>query len=143
MAPKPYEARTQLGRCRTEVRHGLMWGAASDVIARALVLRVSIFFFLDLQQLGLIRAELSRFDQNRAILAESSRIGQWPKQAEIGLESCRNSRNRLWMMPKHPKSVIPQFYSEYLLLLLCFPFFVLFFVLCFLPSSFIFLWIKA
>ena len=76
MAPKPYEARTRLGRCRTEVRHGLTWGVASDVIARALVLRVSIFFLLDLQQLGLIRAELSRFDQNMAILAESSRIGQ-------------------------------------------------------------------
>ena len=45
------------------------------------------------------------------------------------------AKNRLWMRPKHPKSVILQFYCEYLLLLLCF-------VLCFLPSSFFVLWTK-
>ena len=66
------------------------------------------------------------------------------RMAEIGLESCRNSRNRLRMRPKHPKSVIPQFYFEYLLLLLCFFLFFFFvcFVFCFLPSSFFVLWTK-
>ena len=33
-----------------------------------------------------------------------------------------NNRNRLWMRPKHLNFVLPQFYSEYLLLLLCFLF---------------------
>ena len=74
------------------------------------------------------------------IWLESGRIDwqpKWPKRietAEIGIESCRNSQNRLWMRPKHPKSVIPQFYSEYLLLLLCFLF--LFCVSCLLLSLF-------
>ena len=80
-----------------------------------------------------IHAELGQFGQNQAVSAESGRIGQpyWPaiEMADIGW-------NRLWMRPKHPKSVLPQFYSEYLLLLLCF-------LLCFLPSSFFVLWIKA
>ena len=80
------------------------------------------------------RAEPGQFSQNRVVSAESDCLGRWPKKAEIGLELFRNSRNRLWMRPKHPKSIISQFYSEYLLLLLCFLFcfvFLAFFFLCF------------
>ena len=89
-----------------------------------------------------IRAEPRRFGQNQAVSAKSGYIGRQPKQietAKIGLESCWNSKNRLWMRPKHPKSVLSQFYSEYLLLLLCF-LFCFAFCLCCLPSSFFVLW---
>ena len=99
-------------------------------------------FALTQLQFVLISAESGRFGQNQIVSAESNRIvsvgsRNWPKrpkQAEIGLESCRNSWNQLWMRPKHPKFVIPQFYFEYLLLLLCFLFcfvFLAFFFLCF------------
>ena len=83
---------------------------------------------------SLIRVEPGLFGQNQAVLAESGCIGWLLKQAEIGLESCQNKWNRLWMRPKHPKSIFPQFYFEYLLLLLCFLFcfvFLAFFFLCF------------
>ena len=60
-----------------------------------------------------IRIKPGRFGQNQAFRL---------KQAEIGLKSRWNSRNRVWMRPKLLKSVIPQFYFEYLLLLLCFLF---------------------
>ena len=89
-----------------------------------------------------ICAELGRFGQNQAVSAKSGYIGRQPKQiktAEISLESCRNSQNRLWMRPKHPKSVLSQFHSEHLLLLLCF-LFCFVFCLCCLPSSFFVLW---
>ena len=112
-----YEARTRLGGCHIEVWHGPTRGVASDVVARASVPRLSFFFFFtDSRRLDLIRTnsalfciEPGRFGQNQAILAESGRMGQWSKHikiAEIGLESCQNSRNQLWMRPKHPKSVI-------------------------------------
>ena len=131
-----YEAWTRLGGCHTGVWRGcLPVGAASELF----------FFFFPQIRFDLARftptwllfspihAELGQFGQNQAVSAESGRIGQpyWPaiEMADIGW-------NRLWMRPKHPKSVLPQFYSEYLLLLLCF-------VLCFLPSSFFVLWIKA
>ena len=81
------------------------------------------------------------FDSHRIGLVqpESSCIGRRPKrlkQAKMGLESCRNSRNQLGMKPKHPKSLLPQFYSKYLLLLLCFLFC---FVFCFVFLAFFFL----
>ena len=109
--------------------------------------RVWVFFFfyrfvstrLDSTRLLflLILAKLGRFGQNQAVSAESGRISRrlkWPKQAKIGLESFWNSQNRLWMRPKHPKSVL-----NFILNICCFFcvfFFVLCFVLCFLPSSF-------
>ena len=83
---------------------------------------------------SLIRAESGLFGQNQAVSAESGRIDWLLKHAEIGLDSCQNNWNRLWMRPKHPKSIFPQFYFEYLLLLLCFLFcfvFLAFFFLCF------------
>ena len=80
-----------------------------------------------------IRTKPERFGQNQAESGHISRRPKRSKQAEISLESCRNSRNRLWMRPKHPKSVLPQFYYEYLLLLLCFLF-------CFVFLAFFFLW---
>ena len=57
----------------------------------------------------------------------------WQIQPELGCtgriilyrpaaETDRNNQNQFWIRPKHPKSVISQFYSEYLLLLLCFLF---------------------
>ena len=106
--------------------------------------RVWAFFFffffhkfvptwLDSRQLGF---NSHRFMPHQADLA---RIGPyWPNwvvqpATEIGLESCRNSRNQLWIRSKHLKSILPQFYSEYLLLLLCFLFCFLFlaFFFCF------------
>ena len=94
---------------------------------------VELFFFpwirADLasirENLASIHAKLSRFGHNRVVSASDWNGWngpKWPKQAKISLESCWNSRNWLWMRPKHPKSVILQFYSEYLLLLLCFLF---------------------
>ena len=101
-----------------------------------------LFFFhrfaltrLDLRQLGFYLRWAG------LIWPESSRIGWielfWltTETAEIGLESCRNNRNRLWMRPKQPKSVIPQFYSEYFFASFVFSFFFFmffaFFFLCF------------
>ena len=89
--------------------------------------------WLDSRQLGF---NSHRFTPHQADLA---RIGPyWPNwvvrpATKIGLESCRNSRNQLWIRSKHLKSVLPQFYSEYLLLLLCFLFCFLFlaFFFCF------------
>ena len=118
------------------MKHRRSWeGAASesDAVAHALVPRLSFFFFLgfattqlDSRWTGHILAIIGPY----WVVSASDRNGpKWVKQVEIGLESCRNSRNWLWMMPKHPKSVNPQFYSEYLLLLLCCFFF--FFFLCF------------
>ena len=117
---------------------------ASNATTYALVSCQSFFFFffnMDLHRLNSnshrfkpIPTKPSRFNQNRVLMGRIRSIGQRLKQAEIGLESCRNNRNRLWMRPKHPKSVIPQFYFEYLLLLLCFLFcfvFLAFFFLCF------------
>ena len=99
------------------------------------------FFNMDLRRLNSnshrfkpIPTKPSRFNQNRVLMGRIRSIGQRLKQAEIGLESCRNNWNRLWMRPKHPKSIIPQFYFQYLLLLLCFLFcfvFLAFFLLCF------------
>ena len=102
-------------------------GAASDMAVRASVLCLSFFFFFSWihAHSASIGAEPGQFSQNQAVSTESSHIGQqpkWPQQAEIGLESCQNGQNQFWMRPKHPKSVLPQFYFEYLLLLLCFLF---------------------
>ena len=90
--------------------------------------KLFFFFFL-----GFASTRL-QFTPNRA---DSARIGLYQpviEMAEICLKSCWNSRNQLWMRPKYPKSVIPQFYYEYLLLLLCCLFwfvFLAFFFLCF------------
>ena len=78
-------------------------------------------------------ARIRSYQPNRIVSTDSR---NWPKQVEISLESCRNSQKRLWMRPKHPKSVLPQFYFEYLLLLLCFLFC---FVFCFVFLAFFFL----
>ena len=82
---------------------------STDAVARALMPCLSFFFLrltptlLDLCQRNSIhaesasiRSELGWFDQNRAVSAISNRIGRQlirPKQAEISLESCRNSQN--------------------------------------------------
>ena len=113
--------------------HGKMGAApASDA---ALVPRLSFFFFTGTRQLSSDLRQLGfNSHQTGPIRPKSARISWQPKQAKIGLESCWNSWNRLWIRPKHPKSVLPQFYSEYLLLLLCFLFcfvFLAFFFLCF------------
>ena len=76
------------------------------------------------------QANSARIESYRSNQSISTSGRNWPKQAEIDLESYQNSRNWLWMMPKHPKSVLPQFYFEYLLLLFCFVF-LAFFFLCF------------
>ena len=126
-----YEAQTWLGGCHTKVRHGCPHvGAASELF---------FFFFSRIHaESGSIRTDSARigfnshrFGQNRVV--STSNLNR-PKQAEISLELCWNSRNRLLMRPKHPKFVLPQFYSEYLSLLLCFLFnfvFLAFFFLCF------------
>ena len=131
-----------LGGCCIKVQRGPTRGAATDTTTRVSVLRLSFFFFFlgfmptrlrfapiqaDLRRIGLIRPKLGRIIQIRL-------YRPMIETAEISLESCRNSRNRLRIRPKHPKSVLPQFYSEYLLLFLCFPFcfvFLAFFFLCF------------
>ena len=78
------------------------------------------YFILDSCWLGF---DSRRFLPNWANLAG---IGSYQPAAETGW-------NWFWMRPKHPKSVLPQFYFEYLLLLLCFLFyfvFLAFFCLC-------------
>ena len=114
-------------------------GAVFDAVARASVPRLSFFFFF-----SQIHTDSSWFMPTRLQFApirlELGHIGRIRsyrltiEMAEIGLESCWNSRNRLWMRPKHPKSIFSQFYSKYLLLILCFLFcfvFLAFFFLCF------------
>ena len=121
-----YEAQTWLGGCHTKVRHGCPHdGAASELF-------FFFFFFSRIHvESGSIRTDSARIGPNRVV--STSDLNR-PKQAEISLELCWNSRNRLLMRPKHPKFVLPQFYSEYLSLLLCFLFnfvFLAFFFLCF------------
>ena len=76
-------------------------GAASDMAARTSVSRLRflflffIFFPSDSRRLGLICAEPGLFGQNWAISASDRNGPKWPKHAEIGVESCRNNRNRL------------------------------------------------
>ena len=123
----------------------LMWGVATDT-ADACRCHVWVLFFCffwdscwlssDSRRLGfnlhrfeLISTEQGQFDQNQVASAKLDCISRRLKKAKIGLESCRNSRNRLWMRPKHPKSVLPQFYC----FLFCFVF--LAFFLCFVNQS--------
>ena len=95
-------------------------GAASDMVARVSMLRLSFFFFF----LGFMPTRLrlvpNRVNSARIKLYRLHRVVSTSNQN--GLESCQNGQNQLWMRPKHPKFVLPQFYSEYLLLLLCFLF---------------------
>ena len=105
-----YDARTRQNGCHT----------ASDAAARALVPRLRVFF-LDSRWLDF---DSRRFLPNRS---NSAGIRLYQPAAETGW-------NWLWMRPKHSKSVLPQFYFKYLLLLLCFLFcfvFLAFFFLCF------------
>ena len=111
----------------------LMRGAASDMAARASMPHLSFFFFngfvstrLDSHQLDFYS---HRLGQNQA---ESGHIGWQPKSAlnhartaEIGFEWGLNLS-----------------FLNFILKICCF-FCVFFFVLCFLPSSFFVLWIKA
>lgn len=107
-----YEAQTRLGWCCT--RHGV-WHPTWLPTRQCRVW--AYFFFTDSLQLSSIRAdsasihaELGRFGQNQAISTKLGRIDRrpkWPKQVEIDIESCQNSRNQLWIRPKHSKSVIP------------------------------------
>ena len=118
----------RLGGCHTRFRCSPTRGVATDAATYALVphLRFFFFFFFEFKltrlRFGPICAEPGKFGQNRVISAGSQNWSNQPKQAKIDHESCRNSRNQLWMRPKHPKSILPQFFSEYLLLLLCFLF---------------------
>ena len=69
----------RLGGCRTRVRRGLTWGAATNMAAHASG-AASEFFFFFLQihaDSALIRANL----QNEIVSVESDHIGQWPKSA--------------------------------------------------------------
>ena len=110
----------------------------SDANACSSVPHLSFFFFngftptrLQFSPNQANSARIGSYRPNRSI---STSGRNWPKQAEIDLESYQNSWNWLWMIPKHPKSILPQFYFEYLLLLLCFLFcfvFLAFFFLCF------------
>ena len=119
--------------------------------------RINAFFFFSRIHVDLARfvptqllfkpyqanaARIKPYRPNRVVSADDWNGLKRLKQAEINLESCRNSRNRLWMRPKHPKSILSQFYSKYLLLLLCFLFclvfcfvFLAFFFLCFLNQG--------
>ena len=128
-----YETRTWLEGYCTEVRRGV-WRMMRLPTRRY---HVWSFFFhgFALTRLWFTsnQADSAKIKPNQVVSAKdrNGRSGpRWPKQAEISLESCRNSQNWLWMRPKHPKFVIPQFYSEYLLLLFCFVF-LAFFFLCF------------
>ena len=119
-----YKAQTWLRGCHTRVRRGCPCvGATSELF---------FFFFSQIRaKSGSIRTDSARVGPNRVV---STGNRNRPKQAKISLELCWNSRNRLLMRPKHPKFVLPQFYSEYLSLLLCFLFyfvFLAFFFLCF------------
>ena len=99
-----------------------------------------LFFFhifaltrLDLRQLGFYLCWAG------LIWPESSRIG-WIELFRPTTETAETGRNRpwirnrLWMRPKQPKSVIPQFYSEYFFASFVFSF--LFYVFCLLLSLF-------
>ena len=89
-----------------------------NAVTRASVLCLSFFFFSRIHaDSASIRTEPSWFGQNRAVSAISGRISRRLKQAEaeIGLESSRNSQN------SHLKGI----------------------VMCFLPSSFFVLWVKV
>ena len=97
-----YEAWTRLVLCRSPTRLPTYVGAAFELFF--------IIFFHGFASTWLLFAP-NRDDSARML-----------KQAEIGLKSHWNSRNRVWMRLKLLKFVIPQFYFEYLLLLLCFLF---------------------
>ena len=101
--------------------------------------RIFVFFFFNgvtptRLQFSPNQANSARIRSYRPDRSISTNGRNWSKQAEIDLESYQNNQDWLWMMPKHPKSVLPQFYFKYLLLLLCSLFcfvFLAFFFLCF------------
>ena len=145
-----YEAWKWLGGCRTGVWRSLTWGAAFDANAHATVPHLNFFFFFFLRicvnstqfapiQLLFVPNQVvsARIKPNQIVSTRDRNNRNELKQVEIGLESSRNIQNWLWMRPKHSKSVLPQFYYEYLLLLLFFLFCcVLFCVSCLLLSLF-------
>ena len=77
-------------------------------------------------------ARIKLYRPNQVISAGNRNGSKQPKSALNHAETAK-------IRPKHPKSVLSQFYSEYLLLLLCF-LFCFAFCLCCLPSSFFVLW---
>ena len=89
------------------MKHGRGWEGSvlvSDVAAGASMPRLSFFFFFFFH--GFAPTQL----WYAPIWPESGRIRLYrpaTEEAGISLESCRNSRNWLWMRPKHPKSVLP------------------------------------
>ena len=139
-----YEAWTRLGGCLTGVRCGV-WH-----LTRLLAhwCRVWAFFFSHIRVdsarfaptwllFALSRADLARIKLywlNRVVSADDRNGRNRPKSilnhaeiAEIGFE-----------LGPNPKSILHQFYSEYLLLFLCFLFcfvFVAFFFLCFMNQG--------
>ena len=133
-----YEARMWLRGCRTGVQCGLTWGTASVTAARTSMLR--FFFFspltwLDLHQLSLIRTNLARigpYQPNRVVSGggrnRPKRASNHARTAKIGFEWGPNILNLSFLN---------------FILNICYFFCVFFFVLCFLPSSFSVLWIKA
>ena len=121
------------------MKHGLSWeGAAPESDAGCSVRHgcprvyaaLTFFFFFFFSR---IRVDSARFAPTRLLFSptrpESSQIGSYWLATEMALNHARTAETGLWM---RPKSVLPQFYSENLLLLLCL-----------LPSSFFVLWIKA
>ena len=93
---------------------------------------VFFFFFGIHAYVASIRTDSGWFAPN---WGDSTRIGSYrPNRDRIGRQSkltemTEKCQNRFWMRPKHPKFVLPQFYSEYLWHLLCF-------ILCLLLSLF-------
>ena len=130
---------------QTPMKHGRSWeGVAPEFDVAWLKVRRSTWlparrchvwaFFFFFTRIPTNSARIGLYQPNRVVSVGNQNKLKRLKQAEICLESCRNSQNWLWMRPKHPKSVIPQFYSKYLLHLLCFLFcflFLAFFFLCF------------
>ena len=86
-----YEARTQLGGCRTGVRRGLMRGAASDAAAHALVPNLRFFFFFHIFAPTWLDSHRLSFDSHQTgpIRPESGRIGRI-RSYRLATETGRN-----------------------------------------------------
>ena len=97
-----------------------MRGAASNAIACTLMPSLSSIFFI-LWICVDSASILTNSHRTGTIRLESSRIS-WIRLYRPTIEMAEIGRNQLWMRSKRPRSILPQFYSEYLLLLLCFLF---------------------
>ena len=111
-----------------------MRGAASNAIACTLMPSLSSIFFI-LWICVDSASILANSHRTGTIRLESSRIS-WIRLYRPTTEMAEIGRNRLWMRSKRPRSILPQFYSKYLLLLLCVCVCVCFCVSCFLLSLF-------